>query len=744
MNSKTTMILVVLLLAAVGGLWWLQGSTEKPSDARDEASKKLFDLTSDEVTGYEFKSDDESASSFVKDGRDWRMTAPIAGPAQSSTVTGDVSRITGLEYVKAYGPGDDPPGDDLTSLNAPNKIVKLTDENGKAHVLRIGNKQALSSRTYVRKEGDDKVYLVDADLNQTLRRKTEDYRGKRVTDFKTADAVRVEVTSEDSFTAVKQRGGWMIESPTKARADLTTLNKIINGISNLYVTKFVDDAPESLRAYGLEPPRATITVVAEKKIEPEDDTTSAPAEPKVERTKTTVAFGTAIEDKVFARLVDGESTTVFQVAKSVLDNVAPSLSDARDKRVTDLIPLRATKLTVKTAKGETLTMNRSGVDWLIASDDSVSVPETAERAAVTDLLKAVQNLKAIGFEPAGSAAFGFDAPRVRLEIEAEGRIEPIELTVGDLTPSQTGAYVRNDREDFIAVVSSADADKLVVEPVAFRNRDIARITADQVTRMSIRRPTETIALEKVDNRWRMTAPIDADANAGNVGALLGGLAALKGRAVVAKAAERSNYGLTQPQFTLEVTLTNTAGDDASPAAPETFVLYASRHDGKRYAMRADGDLIYEVEEKLVADMEREFLDVNLLSFDADNVRSLAYAGDSTFKFVREDDVWALEGESTFKVNDTVLKGVLTALSTLNALRYAAYENADLNALGLVTPELRITVEMADGTTHELRISATGPNAADRYVQVAANPGRAAVLAGTELSKIDKAVADFKR
>src|SRR5690606_7642373 len=122
---RTTVLLVIALLFAVAGLWWLQSAPDVSHDTADDAAERLFDLQSDDIVGYEIKSGDQTAASFEKIDGVWRMTAPFSGPANVGIVAGDVSRILNLTSYKAYGPNDDPPGDDITALNAANKAVKL-------------------------------------------------------------------------------------------------------------------------------------------------------------------------------------------------------------------------------------------------------------------------------------------------------------------------------------------------------------------------------------------------------------------------------------------------------------------------------------------------------------------------------------------------------------------------------------------------------------------------------------------
>lgn len=748
MNSKTTLILVLALLIAVAGIWWLRPESTTHDDETSEASRQILSLDPDDVTGFEIKSGDETACSFEKDDGTWQMTSPIKGPAQSRVVADDVRVLADLKYEKAYGPKDDPPGDDLTSLSKPRRVAKLTDKSGKAHVLRIGNQQALSTRTYVSREGDDKVYLVEADLNKTLKHKVNDYRGKRVTDINNADVVRIAVTGDESFTAAKESGGWMIEEPEKGRADLTVINKIINGIANLTVTRFVADKPESLRIYGLEPPKVTVMITTKAKAAGDTSDDSAN-----EGNQTQVAFGSTIEDTVFARIVGNESAGVFEVRKSVLDSVAPALSAVRDKRVVELVPARAEGITLSTQSGESLTLSRDGVNWMIAPAGPTVPTEVAERAAVNDLLNTLRDLKAVGFEETAKPEFGLDNPRVRIQVSEQGKPDPIELALGGLTPSQTGAYVRNVTEDFIAVIPADAAKKLDVPTVSFHSRDIIDVRPDRVSQIVIRRMSQKIVLQLRDGAWHMTSPIDASANDTAVKDLVAELASLKGRAVVATGDQRTAFGLMQPMYTVELTITRPspttmpAGDDAdtTPPAPETIVLFASRHDGSRYAMLEDGAYIYEVEEKLIADLDKEYLNTNVLTFDVADVKAVTFdSSEGAFRFELSDGKWSLAGESSFQVDKAKLEAALKALGALKATRYAAYENAETTALGLDKPTLKVRIDLAGGETHELEVSGTGPNAADRYAMLAEMPGRAFVLESTEVAKFDKRAADFKK
>ncbi|MFQ5412782.1 MAG: DUF4340 domain-containing protein, partial [Phycisphaerae bacterium] len=248
MNFKTTIGLVVALLLAIGGVWWARSSSAPTAPSGAVGPKSLTDLKVSDITQYEIRSGTETVCAFTKVDQQWEMVRPFAGPAESATVNADVRRLADLKYTQVFSPGDaDQPTADMTLLERPGRIVQLTDTAGQSVTLKIGARQMLSNKTYVQKEGNAAIYLVDADLNKDLKRKPSDYRSKRVSQFTTREAVRISVIGERNYTLSKQGADWTIESPVKARADTSVVNRLLHGLSNLNVSHFVKDSAPSLR-----------------------------------------------------------------------------------------------------------------------------------------------------------------------------------------------------------------------------------------------------------------------------------------------------------------------------------------------------------------------------------------------------------------------------------------------------------------------------------------------------------------
>jgi len=767
MNPKTTIGLVVALLIAVIGVWWAQSSSSKrDTETKRPGPKALFDPPIGELAGFEVKAGDAPAFAFVMEDGKWRMTAPVSGPSEHRTVSGDVGKVTGLKYVKAYSKDDpDRPTDEMTSLNDPPRVVKLSQkEGGKSYVLKIGSRQVLSKKTYVQKEGDASIYLVDADLNQDLRRSLTDYRGKRVTEFAQRDAVRIEVTGEQQYTLVKSDGKWTVESPIKGRADAAKVSNLLRGVSSLSVMKFVEDAPKNLRPYGLNVPRLNVAVTTETKKEKplQGPPASAPAEPEFEvETRTVrVAFGGTADDKTFAKIDEESSPAVFQVASSTLDHVGPPLNDVRDKKITTINTHRAQKIAIS-CEGESVELAKSDGKWRLTDGVEDGAGTEAEFAAVDDLLKAFRELKAIGFELEELPTYGFDQPRATIEVTAEGQLEPAKLVLGGLTPSKTGAYIRNEREGFIAVTKAEAAEALAVKPMSFLSREVLRFTRGQASEIELVRKDVTCALRREEGGgWAFSSPVEGRVEADAVDDVLSDLSNLRGRRVVGWSSEASSFGLDRPEVKVAVTVEAPAkpkktpttqpatqpDDDAAetPDPPTLHTILVGKHGDKVYAMAVGGMTICEVDGKVLDDLKAELFDRRVAEVETSDVYRLAFSGTATFTFERDGEDWVLQGEPSFATDPSQITKLCEALRILRAERYVRYVGAAPADYGLDQPAVVMTVGAEDGESLTLTISTTGPEEGGRYAAVSTAEGRVFVMKSGDVSKFTKQVQDFQK
>jgi len=759
MNSKTTIGLVVALLIATAAIWWVgRSETAETVKPKSNEPKPLFDKPLDDVVGFETVKGGE-AFVFEKVDTTWRMTAPMKSPAQSATVASDVTRITGLNFTKSFAASDpERPSDKQTSLANPIRVVKLTGKDGQSRVVKIGAMQALATKTYVQKEGDDTIYLVDGDLGADFNRRLSDYRGTRVVDAAVPDVVKLEATGAAAWTLAKTDNTWTLESPVKGRADQGKAAALASSVANLTAQNFVEDKPQNLRVYGLDSPAMTLAVTLEKKTArpPPPPPATMPATPEydIQIRVVNVRIGGMADDKVFAQIDDPENPAVFQIPKTAFTQIALPLDDLRDKRITGASTPRAQTIAVSHGGKQTRLVKNAG-RWEIAPAAADGAGQPADATAVDDLLKAIAGLTALGFEQSDEPAFGLGAPRGELELTVEGKTTPTKLAIGGLTPSKTGVYVRNAEEDFVAVVSAESVEPLLVEPEAFLSRDLLTFARDRAAQIEVTRDGVTRIIENKSGEWTFTAPIAGDAEEAAMNNLLTSLSNLRGRKVVAAAAEAARFGLTDPQAVKVSVLVNpppkpqptseAASQPVEPPDPPVkfTVVLAKTADNKTVAMLETGRTICEIDAKIYEDVTAELFESHVVVLVTAQVRGVTLGGANSLEFTKDGAKWQLAGEASFPVDPAKMTAYLDAIRDLRLKHYVRYTGANLAEFGLDKPALTVSVQTDAPSPFELRVADRGPTDDTRFATSSTGLDRVFVLSKDDVAKLDKQAKDFQ-
>jgi hypothetical protein len=179
---------------------------------------------------------------------------------------------------------------------------------------------------------------------------------------------------------------------------------------------------------------------------------------------------------------------------------------------------------------------------------------------------------------------------------------------------------------------------------------------------------------------------------------------------VADEGELTAYGLHAPIATLTLTYsriekpTDQGAEEEQPT-PETATLSVSEHDGKVYAKRLDRSAIYELNRGFYDGLFDEYRTDEVLVFDDAAVKRLTIrSGQETHVFERRDDGWVYQPEPDLPLSKKKVDNLLLQIRDLRTSRYVSYAMEGLDAFGLSTPLHEVTVELADGTTHILRVS----------------------------------------
>lgn len=496
-------------------------------------------------------------------GEDWRLEEPLRAKANGSEVTPLLRTLCQLKYASSFAPGDkDAVEPNLTGLDSPLWTVELVDAAGATFRLAVGKPPALRrGETYVHPEGDPRTYVAKADLAETLARPAREYRDKVVLKFNAADVVGLELSGLEvggAYELEKRKDGWGILRPFSARAEEGAVRDILSSLSYVSAIDFVEEAPASLVGYGLEEGKerlvVRVSVQAEPDAPPAPASASAPAAsgpasrpaPKV----LAIAFGTAREEKAFARVL-GEPA-VFQVGAPLVAGLQQKLQSLRRSTVLDFDTMNVSAIGLEMPDGNALLRKQDG-QWMM--DKPVS--GKASGKAVWDLLGRLANLKAASWPEPGTvppAVTGLEKPYARITLTQAGTDQTTALLVG--SASGTGeTYVRTAGGTSIALVKSADVLGLLASGATYWDTAIFSLPADlTATRLAIaRRDNSYTLLRGEDNAWRLTSPIEANADSVRVRKVLADLSPLSAEKIVYLGAEvPDKYAKAAHNITVEV------------------------------------------------------------------------------------------------------------------------------------------------------------------------------------------------
>lgn len=759
MNTKTTLILLAVLVGVMG--WFVtsqpdesaaNAASDAPFSTSDKFEKPLFDdppepdgivkitcvRTGQEPWLFErTKGDDDGLG-------DWRLVEPIQSGVPKYEIDGLVNRIKNLKYQIKYAAGaTESVTASQAGLDPPKVDVTLAGKGDRTFNIQIG-KQASNQETYVRVNGGGAIYVVRSSLDTMIKKRVEEYRDKVLFKFESTDATSMDITrraddgSETLYRLVKQDGDdWVFEKPFSADADDKSINDALRAMSRLRASDWVDSsASSSAGRFGLATPKLHIEVVCEVKtiIEPEgddeneDESESEPDKPPVEKVEThryvldIAGRGPLGKDTtVYAKLPEGDGVCTIQ--KRSADKMTPGADTWRNMKICPTKVSGATRIEIETGGSTAVIVKNDPDEWVFESDGG-----KAESPVVKELLEKIDSLKALNFvddvDPT-DVEFGFELPQARIVLTLPGRDQPIRLVVGNATDEVAKRlyYVRRDESRSVAKVRANDVAKLKRSPLEYRNREIVKLATGDFKRIDLTRPNaitgdeETLTLSKGEGAaWRITAPIDDDADSTGILELVTTLANLRAESVAARSGDLSPYGLDQPAVRIAVHYSappvitiDDEGQAGEPAIADDDLrieLLIGEVGNKVYAKRSDTTVVYELArndyEGFLADYHRKVV------FDAEDseVVSLSVmSGGVTQRFNRDGDGWSYFAEPDLPLDDKKVKGLLLQVLDMNLKRYVAYGVTDLSTYGLTAPGRIVRLTTDDGESTVLLVSA---------------------------------------
>ena len=307
-------------------------------------------------------------------------------------------------------------------------------------------------------------------------------------------------------------GRWRMEEPMRVEADLETVRRIIDSVvfaepQDALSQKDMNMLGRSRRDFGLEPPHLAVTLLANGKRE-------------------TYLFGrdTAIGEESYAQRL-GEDT-VFTVSSSVVRALERPLRELRRRNLFSFSPGDVSDIGLKNAGEPFSKLARTGGGWRLA--EPVEAP--ADKAVADGLLEAICSVRIASYARKSESVnigLGVDEGSYTISLRnALGAIEKVVFgpsagtnMVWALSPE--GAAVRVPTE-LLEICKRCQQ--------ALEDTRAFPVDASSVTSISVSEgfPAYMLSRRAPSDPWRLVSPVDAPADAENVGKLLERILAIRG------------------------------------------------------------------------------------------------------------------------------------------------------------------------------------------------------------------------
>jgi hypothetical protein len=380
------------------------------------------------------------------------------------------------------------------------------------------------------------------------RRRAED-RESHPIPFEREDLRGITIGNDRGEVRLEKEGEeYRIVEPLRAAIDREAIESLLSSLEVAHIERRVG-AEADLTPYGLDPPRATVTL----------DLLSTD-----EARSMRLGDGTPIGRTFYALLPEGGEVAV--VSGSIDDLATTDLFGLRDKSLISLDPWKVTRLRIERSD-ETVLLEKPDSGWRLLQP----VEAPADGPAVTDLLSAVDRLRAASFaseEPAAAdlERFGLDPERVRLVLLQEGWDDEKSVLFGD--EAEGGRYARIIGRDPVLRVPGDIWEKLQARVFDLRRKDLLSVNQYRIETLTASEegaPAVVISRQE-DRTWGVSGHVTGTATDETVDVLLRVLGSARAVAFIDEPGEELRSALAaRPVLDLTIGAGNGADDEGAPS-----------------------------------------------------------------------------------------------------------------------------------------------------------------------------------
>jgi Domain of unknown function (DUF4340) len=588
MSWKKTLGLVVVAALLGGYYYWYEIRGGEQRKAAEEAAQRIFQLKKDAIEAVKITRGQETIKLAKDASEGWMLTEPVRAKAEERTVDEVLDGLVEGKRDKVITEQ----ATDLADfgLKDPTLVVEATVKDvSTPTVLQIGARTPTMSGYYAREGEQSKVLMVPTSVHSKFDKTVLSLRDKTVLALDQSQVKRVEVHQGAQLIAVESEGdkGWKMVAPLEAKADNTKVNELISTINGAKVKEFVEEAPQDLAKYGLNPPHWRLTFLIG------DD-----------RAEKSLLLGAEDTAKGGLNAKRGAMDNVFLVETKLLEKLPKEASDWRDRAL--MAVKRDDMDRVEIRDGDSLVEVVCIENCGKIPDDRWQLKQPLEAKAdavkVRTLLRNLEELKAKSFLSEAAvnlAPYGLDNPATQITIRLKEKPDPVTILLGQADADKGGRYVKLAGRPAVYLIDMKDAADLMKTAPELRDLKLLAFKARDIRKIEVGQPDVTMVFEGDGETWNQVQPTRAKVEGHKVRSLLWKLEDLEFKEEwPTTAVAPDTHGLEQPAAA--VTLWGQGGKKL-----ETLKL-GKKLEGKEwvYAQIESSPMLYAVDAKVLADLPK--------------------------------------------------------------------------------------------------------------------------------------------
>jgi len=242
-------------------------------------------------------------------------------------------------------------------------------------------------------------------------------------------------------------------------------------------------------------------------------------------------------------------------------------------------------------QSQTQTLERKENSWVVSSQNDVG----AEQKAVLAILEETKRLTKDGVaskNPEKRSVYQVDKDGTQVKL-FKGENEVANFYIGKTGPDFSSTYIRKENEDIVYLFLENIGSTFNRND--FRNLEILTFDKDKVKSLTFETQKTQFVVEKIEDKWELTAPLNVEVNQDKINFTLNDLANLKGKDIITDT-EGKNFDFDKPTSKISVSFTEN-GDQTLLIGAKT----SGEEDTDYYAKNEASETVFTLSKVTVED-----------------------------------------------------------------------------------------------------------------------------------------------